>query len=366
MTIPEDKVTIRSLANVAEILPFLLGHYPDDSIAFHCPGPNFVDGPTMTCPLPDDSADWQAAAEAAACQFIHYARSRGRDPQAGVIIWLCREPRPGQTAEETAEILRPLEQWLTDAVTEHRGTILQTLALVANRWWAYSCPLDSCCEGEPLPALDAPDSAAAQLIRLGYSPGRRTSEIVKEFEPISDPEVRHEVRFFFELSVAGFASQCTTESGRDAALNTTHELLETAIERFRKGAVELDPDLATRLICGLHDDWAVDHGIEFAEDDDLPPARRLWSFLARSCVPPFTYEAAPALTLLAFVAWRQNDIITARLALRQALTINPDYEIATGIHLGIEDEDDPREFLIAAREARAERLAGTQPDAHTD
>lgn len=99
MTTPDETIQVTSLPNLAQILPYLLGHYPDDSIAFHCPGTgsNFADGPTMTYPLPDDPAQWQQTAKTAASNFIHYAHSRGHSPDQGIIIYLCREPRPGQT-----------------------------------------------------------------------------------------------------------------------------------------------------------------------------------------------------------------------------------------------------------------------------
>ncbi|MGW7486787.1 DUF4192 family protein [Streptomyces sp. NPDC054786] len=130
------------------------------------------------------------------------------------------------------------------------------------------------------------------------------------------------------------------------------------MRRFHDDATELGHALTARLIVGLQDDGAVEGGMAFAEDHDLPHARRLWSYLARHCAAPFTQEAVPILTLLGFVARRQNDLIPARLAFRQAIATDPDYELATGIHLATIDREDPRELLAVARQARAERLAG--------
>ncbi|GAA1920042.1 DUF4192 domain-containing protein [Streptantibioticus ferralitis] len=353
MNNPKKTLKITSLANVAEILPFLLGHYPDDSMVLHLTGPNFIEGPTITAPLPENPADWKQAAETFACHFTHTVRARGHNPDSGIIVYLCREPRTGETPEDTAELLRPLANTLVDALYEHRGVVLQTLGLVADRWWAYNCDLPGCCEGQPLPALDDPDSAAAQLIQLGYSRGPRTRDTVNEFQPATSRD------FLTVLGDAAynFNKQCATQLGQDAALSTTQVHIETAMRLFRQGATELDRALTARLIVGLQDDGAVEEGMAFAEDDDLPHARRLWSYLARHCTTPYTYEAVPILTLLAFVAWRQDDLITAHLALRQALTTDADYELAVGIHLGILDGDDPRDLLDLAQQARAERIA---------
>ncbi|MFE0190755.1 DUF4192 domain-containing protein [Streptomyces sp. NPDC058989] len=361
MTTPDKKINVTTLGNLAQILPYLLGHYPDDSIAFHCPGPNFVDGPSMTCPLPDDPTEWQQTAKAAACNFIHHAHSEGHNPDQGVIVYLCREPRPGQTAEDTAALLEPVADWITDVLHEHRSHALQTLGLVANRWWAFECLTEGCCEGEPLPSPDDPDSVVAHMTRLGRTPGPRTSDILKEFQPTADHDFLH----VLGRTALNFKKQCATRLGRDSALDTTYALIDIAMDRFRNGTHELGHELAARIIVGLQDDGAVDGGLALAEDDDLPHARRLWAHLARHCAAPYTQEAVPALTLLAFVAWRQQDLITARLALRQAITTDPDYELATGLHLGTIDGEDPRELLALARQARADRIAGTQrPDTH--
>lgn len=360
MISPKNRLVIRSLANVAEILPFLLGHYPDDSIVLHFVGTsNFIDGPTMTCPLPDDPSDWKDAAESFACHFSSTVRNRGHYPDNGVIVYLCREPHAGHTAEETAEQLRPVAKWINDAFTEHHSTVRQTLGLVADRWWAYECDVPGCCEGELLPALDDPNSATVQLIRLGYSPGLRSSEIVKEFTPVDSSSARQQQEAF-DREVTTFMDQCATPEGQDTALQETSELLDAAISTFHAGATEIADDIAARLILGLHDDYVRDIGIEYAQDDDLPHARRLWGFLARRCLPPYTDTAAPVLTLLGWVAWRQDDLPAARLALREALSVNPDYEMASLLHDAINGEAHPRELLAIALQAKDERLSGAK------
>jgi hypothetical protein len=219
---PDSRLQVTSLANLAEILPYLLGHYPDDGMVLHCVGPNLIDGPTMACALPEDPADWKKAAEAFACHFTYTVRNRGHNPDNGIIIYLCREPDPGQ------------------------------------------------------------------------------------------------------------------------------------------GATELADDITARLIHGLHDDWARDHGFEFIEDHDLPHARRLWAFLARRCIPPYDDAAVPALTLLAAVAWRQGHLPTARLALTKALTTDPHYELADALHHAINSGAHAEGLLTAARKGRNERLARVQ------
>ncbi|MFJ5307508.1 DUF4192 family protein [Streptomyces sp. NPDC088350] len=355
---PDNTVQVTSLPNLAEILPYLLGHYPDDSIALHAPGPNFIDGPTMTCPLPDDPAEWQAAAELTARQFVAYAHDMRHDPGEGVVVYLCREPRADETPWDTAALLAPVADWLTTALGRQRAEVLQTIGLVANRWWAFECTTEGCCEGQPLPTADDPTSVAAQMTRLGRTPGPRTRDIVKEFRAAAPTDTD----FLKELDAAidQFNVRCETSVGRDATLTSTCAQIDAALSQFQAGATALNRALITQLIVGLHDDGALEAGMAHAEDDDLPHARRLWAYLARHCPDPFTQAAAPVLTLYAFVAWRQGDLIAARLALRDALTADPDYEVAVGIHLGTIDGEDPRDFLASARESRDRRMAHVQ------
>ncbi|MFE9247834.1 DUF4192 family protein [Streptomyces sp. NPDC007088] len=355
---PDNTVQVTSLPNLAEILPYLLGHYPDDSIAFHAPGENFTDGPSMTCPLPDDPAEWKDTAELAARQFVAYAHDRGHNPDQGVIVYLCRDPRPNETPWDTAALLAPVTDWITSTLLNERACVLQTIGLVANRWWAYECTTDGCCEGEPLPSADDPTSVAAQMARLGRTPGPRTRDIVKEFRAAAPADV--DFLKALDTAVDQFNTRCATSAGRDSTLTSTCAQIEAAVSQFRAGATTLNRNLATQLIVGLHDDGAVDAGIAHTDDDDLPHARNLWAYLARHCAEPFTQEAVPALTLYAFVAWRQGDLIAARLALRDALTTDPEYELAVGVLHGTIDGEDPRDFRTAVRETYDHRMAHVQ------
>lgn len=353
---PDNTVQVDSLPNLAQILPYLLGHYPDDSITLHAPGPNFIDGPSMTCPLPDDPAEWKVTAETAARRFAAYANDRGHNLDQGVIIYLTREPRPDRTPWNTAALLAPVADWLTTELMEHRGVVLQTIGLVSNRWWAYECGTEGCCEGEPLPSPDDPTSITAQMARLGRTPGPRTRDILAEFRPTTaDLEILKDLH----VATSRFKGRCATSAGRDAMLSTTCAQIGAAINQFRSGATALNRALTTQLIVGLQDDAAVDAGMVHA-DEDLPHTRRLWAYLARHCAEPFTQEAVPILTLFAFTAWRQGDLIATRLALRDAITIDRDYELAVGIHLATIDGEDPREHLAAARESQARRTAHLQ------
>ncbi len=166
--------------------------------------------------------------------------------------------------------MRPLADYFVDAFNKpRRAPVMSVIALVDNHWWAYECHLPGCCEGEPLPGLDDPNSVTAQLIRLDRTPGRRASEITQEFLP-AEPEDAGDLLRALDNEGAAWAQHCATSSDDGTVLQATHMLLETAIRDFRNGATELAHDITARLIYGLNDEWAQDHGLEHIEDDDLP------------------------------------------------------------------------------------------------
>ncbi|WP_369258843.1 DUF4192 domain-containing protein [Streptomyces sp. R35] len=361
MKTPDPRIKVDGPADFAQLLPFLVGHQPEDCIALHGRiATQSGTGPTMTLSLPDDPATWQATAAAFAAKFIHITHEHGAHDILDIVVFLCRTPRLGQSAEETAETLRPLADYFVDAFTNlGRAPVTSTVALVDNRWWAYECHLPGCCEGDPLPDPDDPTSVAAQLARHGWIPGRRTSEITQEFQP-TEPEDAADLRRTLDNEGAAWAQYCANPSAGDTYLQATHALLETAIRDFRVGATELAHDITARLIFGLNDEWARDHGLENIEDDDLPHARRLWAFLARRAIPPHEGAVVAALTLLAAVVWRQDDIPTARYALKRALTLDPDDDFAEALHEAINYGVDSTALLPIARKAKAERLDRSQ------
>ncbi|MER8002070.1 DUF4192 domain-containing protein [Streptomyces sp. NPDC095613] len=351
----EANIKIENAGGLVELLPFVLGYFPEDAMVIHSTtSPNFLAGPTATLPMPEDPADWQEVAEIFSCHFFNMANERAREPES-VVIYLCRDPRSGQTAEETAETLRPLAKWLADSCVNHGVRVLTTVGVIAGRWWSYACATPGCCEGAPLPAVDARDSVTAELIRQGYSPGPHAREITAGFEPIG-PDTAPGLSLAFDAAIATLSEQWRTDVGQMEALEETSRIIDAAMRDLRNGVTELQVDVVARLVLGLQDAYARDRAIEYSEDDDLPLARHLWSYLLRRCVPPHAEASVPLLTLLAWVSWRQNDKVTARLALQRALTINSDYELADLLHEAINNGESPQGLLLIAREARAERM----------
>lgn len=156
--------------------------------------------------------------------------------------------------------------------------------------------------------------------------------------------------------------QQTRTHGQSFTREGTANITKGALKDFRNGNTQLMDEIAARIILGLQDDSARDQAMTYGEDDDLPHTRQLWANLARRCVPPHTDKAPPLLTLLGWVAWRQGDTTLARLALREATAIDPEYDMADLLHHGVSVGFDPHELLKAYRAVGHEPLTDDDTD----
>ncbi|MER6125384.1 DUF4192 domain-containing protein [Streptomyces sp. NPDC001795] len=337
-----EPLRIASPSDFLELMPFLLGYTPENALVVHGITNVGLAGPVMALPLPADPTRWRPIAEAVAPEFIHSTRNRGIDI-LDVVVCLYRNPQPGQSPEATAHLLGHMADWMIDAfVNFGDAPVKLVLGIVGNQWWDYSCHWPGCCEGEPMPAGDHPESITAQLRALGRTPGRPSSEIANEYRPTHTNAARHR-RVLDEVS-ADFLASNRTPRGRLIARQGTLDIIDGALKDLRNGNL-IGDEPAARIILGLQDRRARDRALSSGPEEDLPYERQLWADLARRCVPPYTELAPALLTLFAWVAWRQGDTATARLALREAMTINSNYLLAQHLHQGLNQDVPVDRFL---------------------
>ncbi|NEB89589.1 DUF4192 family protein [Streptomyces anulatus] len=103
----------------------------------------------------------------------------------------------------------------------------------------------------------------------------------------------------------------------------TIDVIGGALADFRNGPPQLMDKIAARIILGLQDPQTRDAALSTGAANDLPAERQLCGHLARRRVPSHTEKAPPLLTLLGWVAWRQNDTVTASYTFSDALDNDP-------------------------------------------
>ncbi|MFH9349893.1 DUF4192 domain-containing protein [Kitasatospora sp. NPDC017646] len=347
-------VIMRGPADMAELLPYFLGFYPDDSIvAVGLQGPDLHQGGVIRADLPVSPAEWPAAAEETAALLVALSERHGGRPLQ-VLLYLCQDPVTAH-APPPVERLRPLADDLRAAFGRRGVAVKESLCVSDDRWWSFLCRREGCCDpaGNPVRRGPDPGPAAAAATVAGLVPRGSRKAIVAGLAPVGPPQdAPQREALVRQEPLAGAVS-------RAQGL----ELLEQAFAEFAAGARELDEERTARLLLALRDRLTRDRGVEYVRPAELAPAERLWRFLARRAVPPYEGCAVAPLTLLAWASWVAGDTATARVVLGHVLRLSPNYLLAELMYESMNDGMTPGPLLAAVeaqRRRREERAATAQ------
>ncbi|MFD7990404.1 DUF4192 domain-containing protein [Streptomyces mexicanus] len=375
---PEHQVTLRTPAELADALPYLLGYRPEDSIvlvALHDRGGRGRFGGRARLGIPSNRRDWPSAARQLAHGLITGSERRGAKPEQ-MVAFLCREPAAGETAREVMQRLRPLAQKLRTECGRLDVPVIEALCISAGRFWSYCCPTEGCCpdEGRPM-GLPGTSVLAAAAAYAGIQVRGSLRELQVRLLPWETSAARQQES---ALDAAGRAlvPRMLNETHREAVAVETLQLAERVMRRFAEAPAVpgvaaadlrddrmLEDEEAARLILGLQDRTTRDRAAEWMEGEEAGPALRLWRALARRCVGPYGEHAAAPLTLAGWVAWSTGDELEAREALAMALGADPDYLFARLLHQACNEGLDPESVRRCLRAGRAERTR--PPEAQT-
>ncbi|MFB7615481.1 DUF4192 domain-containing protein [Kitasatospora sp. NPDC056181] len=349
-------VTMRGPADMAELLPYLLGFFPDDSIvAVGLQGPELHQGGVIRLDIPESPAQWAAAADETAALLVGLSEQRDRRP-AQVLLYLCQDP----VVEHGPPVLAGLGPLAAElrAAFESRGVpVKESLCVSAGRWWSFLCRREGCCDPGGHPIRRAPGPGAAAATFAGLAPRGSRKAIVAGLAPIGPPGADAQ-----RLALARVTDGRGAGLGPVLSLEQGTELLDRAVAEFMAGARELDEHRTAQLLVALQDRRTRDRAAEYARPAELAPAQRLWRFLARRCVPPYTGYAPPPLTLLAWVSWVAGDSATARVVLAHALRLDPSYLLAQLLYESLNGGLSP-DPLLARADAERRRRAGAEEEA---
>lgn len=361
-----ERVTLRSPAELADALPYLMGFHPNDSIvmvAVHGPRGRF--GGRLRLGIPPASREWpQVCDELAECLVSGSSKRSGR-PE-GIVLFLCQDTTAAESPREVMERLRPLAQRLRTACGSLGVPVLEALCISNGRFWSYCCPDGRCCpaEGEPL-ALPGTSVMAAAAAYAGIRVRGTLREMEARLSPLSTGGAVEQQRALDTASMELIpkimaAADCTTLRA------DTLSLMNRMLDRYRAAQSIADPyradarddallahQEAAAVIVGLQDRVARDRAAEWMEGPEGEAALRLWRAVARRCVGPYTEYAAAPLTLAGWVAWSLGDEPSARVALARALTLDPEYLFARLLHQACNEGVDPEPLRQCLREERA-------------
>ncbi|NLU73788.1 DUF4192 domain-containing protein [Streptomyces sp. HNM0575] len=373
---PKNQVALRSPAELADALPYLLGFYPDDSIvvvALHGSRGRFGGRIRIGIPAADD--EWPAVSEqvAACLEGEGEAGSGGRRPD-GAILFLCQDPEPGRKREEVMKRLRPLAQSLRTACGEREIPVYEALCLSDGHYWSYCCPDAGCCpkEGRPLGGTGTSAMAAAAAY-AGIQVRGSLREMERRLTALGGDAAETQ-RKALDSASSALVPRMLAPDGCAEVRARTLRLASSLMARFGEAVQDqsdsrladahddglLSDEDAAAMILGLQDRRTRDRAAEWMEAPDCGPALRLWRALARRCVGPYSEHAAAPLTLAGWVAWSSGDRPAARVALDRALRTDPGYMFARLLHRAFNEGVDPEPLRRCMRKEREARRAEEQ------
>lgn len=360
----DTQVTLRTPAELADALPYLLGYRPEDSIvlvALHDRSGRGRFGGRARLGIPASQEDWDDAARQLAQGFVATSERRGNRPQR-LIAFFCQEPGRGETGRDVMLRLAPLADAVRAKCSDLDVPVIESLCIADGRFWSYSCRADGCCpdDGTPM-GLPGTSVLAAAATYAGIQVRGTLRELRARLLPWEtgaalDQEVA--------LDSAGMAlvPRILDDTARATVAEETIELAGRIIGRFAvappvSGAHPADlrddellaHDEAATLILGLQDRTTRDRAAAWMEGDEAGPALRLWRALARRCVGPYREHAAAPLTLAGWVAWSTGDELEAREAFAMALGADPDYLFARLLHQACNEGLDPESIRRCLR-----------------
>ncbi|MFJ9828628.1 DUF4192 domain-containing protein [Streptomyces sp. NPDC101160] len=388
-----QQITLRGPAELADALPFMLGFHPSDSVvlvALHGERGRF--GGRVRVGIPGSPHEWPAIADHLAECLVEGCARRGDRPDA-IVVFLCQEPRPGETGRQVTERLRPFAQRLRTACGALDIPVLEALCISDGLYFSYVCPNAVCCspDGTPL-ALSGTSVMAASAAYAGIQVRGTLKEMEARLKPRGteyDAAQRAALNDAANVIVPRILDGSVGTLARQETRDTTLGLIRRLVERYsappakptgpaggaasRRSALPpattaaderddalLSADEAATLILGLQDRETRDQAAEWMEGPEAAAALRLWRALARRCVAPYQEYAAAPLTLAGWVAWSLGDEPSARVALGLALETDPHYLFARLLHQACNEGLDPESLRECLRKERAARLAAGQ------
>lgn len=367
------QVTLRTPAELADALPYLLGYRPEDSIvlvALHDRDGRGRFGGRARLGIPTNAHDWESAARQLAHGLITGSERRGARPEQ-MVAYLCQEPAEGESGQQVMRRLSRLAGLLRTECGRLDVPVIEALCVSDGRFWSYCCPDEACCPAEGRPTGPPGTSVmAAAATYAGLQVRGTLRELRARLLPWESTAALEQEAVLDTTSMAQ-VPRMLDPAGKVAVAQETIGLAERIMTRFAgappvSGTLQADlrddallgHEEAARLILGIQDRTTRDRAAEWMERDEAGPALRLWRALARRCVGPYGEHAAAPLTLAGWVAWSAGDEIEAREALAMALGADPGYLFARLLHQACNEGLDPesiRRCLRTEREVRGEQ-----------
>jgi hypothetical protein len=297
-----NAITIRELADVVAIVPYLLGFHPSQSLVAVAIDDAKVKG-AVRLDLTKDPAEM-------AERTAHLTKVlAGNDIRRALLVGYGPGPEVTPIVDAAMAALREAGIGISEAIRVDGG-----------RYWSYICTDITCCplEGVPVDPSSSAPAAAAVVAGIRAFPDRAALAATLDPPQRFDQDCAQSVT----RDVCAQAKKAN-KSGGDW-FSEGVERVVAALDRVQTGD-DLDTETVAWLGVCLTAKPVRDMAMTYVHQYGVETHVRLWTEVTRKVQPAFA--AAPA-TLLAFAAMCRGDGPLASIALERALSVNSRYSLA--------------------------------------
>ncbi|MEU1763162.1 DUF4192 domain-containing protein [Micromonospora sp. NPDC005652] len=306
VSLPENKVTVRSPADLAAAVPYLIGFHPSDgsAVVIACNDRRIVFAARGDLPT---GAEHAHHLDAFADQLIPVVQRQ--QPLTHVVIIGYGTPDP----------VDPALRALSDAFIAAGLPVLDLLRIAGDRLFSLICANPACCppQGTPFDPIASTVAVRATIAGVVVRPDR--ASVAGQITPVSGA-VRDAIQR--ASREAHLRLKALHAAGGTAVYEAGERAVRNALGRHDAGARLTDDEVAwlTTLLVDLDiRDLAI--GLTEANSRHVD----FWADITRRADQPLV--PAPA-TLLAVTAWRCGDGVLAAMAAEHALGIDSSYQFA--------------------------------------
>ncbi|MGW3810689.1 DUF4192 domain-containing protein [Micromonospora sp. NPDC005113] len=316
MSLSENKLTVRSSADLATAVPYLIGFHPDDGsiVVIACRDRRIVFAARGDLPAPGSPAHQLRDLTAHLVPVV-----QRQQPITDLVI-------VGYGAQTHVD---PALRAVGDAFTAAGLAVRELLRVTETLIFSLTCGDPACCPPDGTPFDPTTSLIAVQATVAGLVARPDRAAVASRFTAV-------------DSTGDGIRHATTEATGRMAALETSGSAavyeagmhaVRGALRQHDGGARLTDGEVAWLTVL-LTRRPVRDLAVDLSQPHDQHVT--FWAEITRRAYEPLV--PAPA-TVLALTAWRCGDGVLAAMAAERALQVNPDYPLAAlllqALHAGL-------------------------------
>ncbi|GLZ60958.1 DUF4192 domain-containing protein [Micromonospora sp. NBRC 107095] len=316
MSFPDNKLTVRSSADLATAVPYLIGFYPGDGsiVVIACRDRRIVFAARADLPAPGSPAHHLRDLTAHLVPVV-----QRQQPITDLVI-------VGYGAQGHID---PALRGVGDAFTAAGLAVRELLRVTGNRIFSLTCGDPGCCppQGTPVEPTTSLFAVHATVAGLVARPDRAAVASRFTRDDSTGDGIRH------ATTEATARMTALETNGSTVVSEAGAHAVRSALRQHDDGTGLTDDEVAWLTVLLTHRP-VRDLAVDFTQPHDQHVT--FWAEVTRRADEALV--PAPA-TILALTAWRFGDGALALMAAERALQVDPDYQLAglllQALHAGL-------------------------------